>query len=89
MLSDTSRKPFISASIRSSMALRLTPSRSNSSPERPTGNRPDRSPAMMVREVSVMASTRYRTRRATKNPPARPSTTTIAIDHQPAAITTS
>ena len=49
------------------------------------GRRPDRSPSMMVRVVSVIASTRLSTRRVTKKPPARPSTTTIAIDQRPAA----
>ena len=40
---------------------------------------------MMVRVVSVMASTRCSTRRVTKKPPARPSTMTRAIDQRPAA----
>ena len=40
---------------------------------------------MMVRDVSVMASMRCNTRRATKNPPARPRMITSAIDHCPAA----
>ena len=63
MLSETSLRPCISASMRSSMALRLSASRSSSSPVPAIGSRPDRSPAMMVRVVSVMASTRLSTRR--------------------------
>ena len=84
MLSETSLRPCISASMRSSMTLRLPASRSSSSPVPAIGSRPMRSPSMMVRVVSVMASTRLSTRRVTKNPPARPSTTTIAIDQRPA-----
>ena len=42
---------------------------------------------MMVRVVSVMASTRRSTRRVTNKPPARPSTITIATDQRPAAST--
>ena len=38
------------------------------------GSRPLRSPAMMVRVVSVMSSTRFRTRRVMNQPPAQPST---------------
>ena len=89
MLSETSLKPRISASIRSSMTLRLTASRSSSSSEPAVGSRPVRSPAMMVRDVSVMASTRRSTRRATKKPPASPRMMTSAIDHCPAARMTS
>ena len=42
---------------------------------------------MIVRVVSVIASTRRRTRRVTNSPPARPRTMTIAIDQRPAART--
>ena len=44
---------------------------------------------MIVCVVSVMASTRLSTRRVTKKPPASPSTTTIASDQRPAAMTMS
>ena len=81
MLSETSFRPVISASIRSSMALRFSASRSSSSPLRPTGSRPERSPAMMRWVVPVMASIRRSTRRATKMPPPRPSTMTTSTDH--------
>ena len=81
MLSETSFRPVISASIRSSMALRFSARRSSSSPERPTGSRPERSPAMMRWVVPVMASIRRSTRRATKMPPPMPSTMTTRIDH--------
>ena len=36
---------------------------------------------MIERLVSVMASSRFNTRRATNTPPASPSTTTSASDH--------
>ena len=49
MLSDTSRKPAISCSMRASMRLRLSDKRSSSSPEPSTGKRPVRSPSMIVR----------------------------------------
>src|SRR3954471_13572590 len=72
ILSDTSLKPYISPSIRSSMALRLVASRSSSSPVPAIGRRPARSPSMMLRVVSVIASTRLRTRRGTKRTPGSP-----------------
>ena len=68
----------ISASMRSSMALRFSARRSSSSPLRPTGSRPERSPAMMRWVVPVMASIRCSTRRATKMPPPMPSTMTTS-----------
>ena len=87
MLSETSFRPIISASMRSSMALRFSASRSSSSPLRPTGSRPERSPAMMRWVVPVMASIRRSTRRATKMPPPRPSTMTTSSDHCAALAT--
>ena len=87
MLSETSFSPIISASMRSSMALRFSARRSSSSPLRPTGRRPERSPAMMRWVVPVMASIRCSTRRATKMPPPRPSTMTTSSDHCAALAT--
>src|SRR5664280_746721 len=87
ILSETSFKPCISASMRSSMTLRFSANRSSSSPVPATGSRPPRSPAMMVRVVSVMASTRRSTRRVTNSPPTRPSTITRATDQRPADST--
>ena len=75
--------------MRSSMPLRLSASRSSSSPVPPTGSRPDRSPAMMVCAVCVIASTRLSTRRLTKMPPAMPRMITIATDQRPAVATMS
>src|ERR1043166_2946745 len=56
MLSETSFSPVISASIRSSMALRFSARRSSSSPLRPTGRRSLRLPVMMRCAGPVLAS---------------------------------
>ena len=72
--------------MRSSMALTLRARRSISSPVPATGSRPDRLPAMMVCDFSVIASTRRRIRRLTKKPPPSPSTSTAAIDQRPAVL---
>ena len=69
----------ISSSMRSSMALRLSARRSSSSPVPSSGMRRERSPAMIVRLASVMASMRRSTLRLTKRPaPSRARTTSSA-----------
>ena len=86
MLSETSFRPRISASMRSSMSLRFEARRSSSSPVPATGSRSDRSPPMMRCVVAVMASKRRSTRRVTKKPPASPSTITSATEPRAAAV---
>ena len=70
MLSETSRRPAISSSMRSSIALRFSASRSSSS----FGARDRQASVEIARHdasarVSFMASTRRSTRRATNKPP--------------------
>ena len=73
ILSETCLRPSIKASIRSSIALRLTARRSSSSPlRRRPGNRRVRSPAMIRCAVTVIASNAHQQCRATKMPPTSP-----------------
>ena len=72
MLSDTSRRPLISASMRSSMALRLVASTSNSSPAPVTAMRRVMSPAMIERAATLIVSMRFKATRLTAKPAIRP-----------------
>ena len=72
MLSETSRRPLISASMRSSMALRLVASSSNSSPAPMTAMRRVMSPAMIERAATLIVSMRFSATRLTANPAINP-----------------
>ena len=69
----TSRRPFISRSMRSNMRLRFSARVSNSSPEPDTGTRRVRSPAMISPLVRLMVSTRRSMLRLISAPPPSPS----------------
>ena len=89
MLSDTSLKPAISSSIRCSMALRLTASRSNSSWLPVSGMRRDEIAGHDGAAcVSVIRSMRLSRLRPISRPPPRPDTAMPASVHSNAERTT-
>ena len=71
-LSVTSRMPFISRSMRSSMRFKLSDKASNSSPDPVSGTRRVRSPAMISPAARLMVSSRRSMLRPISAPPAVP-----------------